>query len=130
MSHKPLDVSRRALLRSSLFGSAWMVLPTVAGAADAESPAELKSMSAVVDTTEGKVRGVVTNGVQVFRGIPYAASTGGANRFMPPRKAEPWTGVRVAFQNGHSSPQVAPAPGAIGWGLRGSAEQGLHQRRE
>jgi para-nitrobenzyl esterase len=81
-------------------------------------------MSAVVDTAEGKVRGVVTNGVQVYRGIPYAASTAGVNRFMPPRKAEPWTGVRDAFQNGHSSPQVAPAPGAIGWGLRGSAAQG------
>jgi para-nitrobenzyl esterase len=101
-----------------------MALPTVARAAGAESPAELKSMSAVVDTAEGKVRGVVTNGVQVYRGIPYAASTAGVNRFMPPRKAEPWTGVRDAFQNGHSSPQVAPAPGAIGWGLRGSAAQG------
>ena len=118
------DSSRRAVLRSSLFGSAWMALPRVARAAGAESPAELKSMSAVVDTTDGKVRGVVTNGVQVYRGIPYAASTAGANRFMPPRKAEPWTGVRDAFQNGHSSPQVAPAPGAIGWGLRGSAAQG------
>src|SRR5262249_30626384 len=37
---------------------------------------------------------------------------------------EPWTGVRDAFQNGHSSPQVSPAPGAIGWGLRGNAQQG------
>jgi para-nitrobenzyl esterase len=124
MSNKPLDVSRRALLRSSLLGSAWMALPTVARAGDAESPAARKSMSAVVDTTGGKVRGVVTNGVQVYRGIPYAASTAGANRFMPPRKSEPWIGVRDAFQNGHSSPQVAPAPGAIGWGLRGSAAQG------
>jgi para-nitrobenzyl esterase len=124
MRHKPFDVSRRALLRSSLFGSAWIALPTFARAAGGESPSELKSMSAVVDTTEGKVRGVVSNGVQVYRGIPYAASTAGANRFMPPRKAEAWTGVRDAFQNGHSSPQVAPAPGAIGWGLRGSAAQG------
>jgi len=124
MSHRPFDVSRRTILRSSLLGSAWMALPGVARAAGAGSPAELKSMSAVVDTTEGKVRGVVSNGVQVFRGIPYAASTAGVNRFMPPRKAEPWTGVRDAFQNGHSSPQVAPAPGAIGWGLRGSAAQG------
>lgn len=124
MRDTSFDSSRRALLRSSLFGSALMALPGVARAADAESPAELKSMSAVVDTTEGKVRGVLTNGVQVYRGIPYAASTAGANRFMPPRKVEPWTGVRDAFQNGHSSPQVAPAPGAIGWGLRGSAAQG------
>ena len=81
-------------------------------------------MSAVVETAGGKVRGVVGNGVHVYRGIPYGASTAGANRFMPPRKPEPWTGVRDAFQNGHSSPQVAPAPGAIGAGLRGSAAQG------
>ena len=74
--------------------------------------------------TAGKVRGVISNGVHVYRGIPHGASTAGANRFMPPRKPEPWTGVRDAFQNGHSSPQVAPAPGAIGWGLRGSAAQG------
>src|ERR1700716_1434913 len=121
MSNRPFDVSRRTILRSSLLGSAWMVLPRAARAAGAESPAELKSMSAVGATTEGKGRGVVTNGVQVYRGVPYARSTAGVNRFMPPRKAEPWTGVRNAFQNGHSSPQVAPAPGAIGWGLRGSA---------
>jgi para-nitrobenzyl esterase len=81
-------------------------------------------MSAVVDTASGKVRGVVCNGVHVYRGIPYGASTAGANRFMPPRKAEPWTGVRDAFQSGHASPQVSPAPGAIGAGLRGYAPQG------
>src|ERR1019366_10366957 len=55
---------------------------------------------------------------------PSGASAAGANRFRPPRKAEPWTGVRDAFQSGHASPQVSPAPGAIGAGLRGYAAQG------
>src|SRR5262249_40498827 len=85
---------------------------------------ESNSTGPVVETTSGKVRGVVINGVHVFRGLPYGASTGGANRFMPPRRPEPWSGGRDAFQNGHSSPQVAPPRGAIGWGLRSNAQQG------
>ena len=52
--------------------------------------------------------GVTSDGVHVFKGIPYGASTAGANRFMPPRKPEPWTGVREAIVYAGRSPQ-APA---------------------
>ncbi len=58
-----------------------------------------------VETTLGKVRGATQAGVQAFRGVPYAASTAPPNRFMPPAKREPWTGVRDCFELGLRSPQ-------------------------
>jgi para-nitrobenzyl esterase len=64
----------------------------------------------VVSTAYGKVRGVTFDGVQVFKGIPYGASTAGANRFMPPRQPEPWTGVRETIAYAGRSPQAAANP--------------------
>src|SRR4051812_2979870 len=63
----------------------------------------------VVDTGAGKVSGVTSDGVHIFKGIPYGASTAGANRFMPPRKPEPWTGVRECSSYAGRSPQAAAA---------------------
>jgi para-nitrobenzyl esterase len=66
--------------------------------------------SPVADTAYGKVRGATSNGVHAFKGIPYGASTAGANRFMPPRKPEPWTGVRDALVYAGRSPQAPGGP--------------------
>src|SRR5262245_14416235 len=60
---------------------------------------------AVVETASGKIRGLVIDKVNAFKGIRYGASTAGANRFMPPMKVAPWTGVKDAVDWGEEAPQ-------------------------
>ena len=61
---------------------------------------------ATVETTAGKVRGLVVDKIHAFKGVPYGESTAGARRFLPPVKVQPWTGVRDAFEIGPRSPLV------------------------
>lgn len=67
----------------------------------------------IAETEFGRVRGIEHRGIKVFRGIPYAASTEGANRFMPPVDPGPWAGVRDAVEYGFSCPQTDPCPVAV-----------------
>jgi para-nitrobenzyl esterase len=64
----------------------------------------------VTETAFGKVRGVESRGIKIFKGIPYGASTAGSNRFMPPLDPASWTGVRDALEYGPSAPQHDPTP--------------------
>jgi len=59
-----------------------------------------------VDTTAGKVQGMQNTGIKEFKGVPYGAPTGGRNRFMPPKKPAPWTGVKECFDFAQISPQT------------------------
>ncbi len=75
-----------------------------------------------VETTAGHVRGHSSNGVTVFRGIPYASPA----RFLPPTKAAPWANVRDCT---HTGPRCIQGPGniflspTIGEYFRGSADR-------
>jgi len=103
---------RRALLK----GAAGGVLPAAASETPPKSPSSAKRVGgsitaakgvAVAQTTSGAVAGYVHNGIFTFKGIPYADTTEGANRFMPPGKPKPWTGVRSSRQFGYVCPQGA-----------------------
>jgi para-nitrobenzyl esterase len=58
----------------------------------------------VARTTAGKIRGFKRNGVYIFKGVPYGASTAGVRRFMPPVKPEPWMEIRNTLQYGRVCP--------------------------
>jgi para-nitrobenzyl esterase len=61
----------------------------------------------IVETSAGKVRGLVIDTINVFKGIPYGAPTSGKNRFMPPVKPASWTGTRDVRAFGPTAPQTA-----------------------
>ena len=59
----------------------------------------------VVDTRYGALRGLRSNGVRRFLGIPYAAPPVGERRFAAPHEPEPWSTLRDATVPGCNSPQ-------------------------
>jgi para-nitrobenzyl esterase len=69
-----------------------------------------QTASSIVETAAGKLRGSSLGGIQAFKGIPYGAPTGGANRFLPPQPPAAWTGVRDALAYRGHAPQLPGRP--------------------
>ncbi|MBW8753840.1 MAG: carboxylesterase family protein [Sphingomonadales bacterium] len=70
----------------------------LAGVASAAPP--------VVPTESGPVRGSISDGVKSWKGIPFAATTAGANRWRPPQPVAKWREARDATQYGHDCMQL------------------------
>jgi para-nitrobenzyl esterase len=98
--------SRRSFLKRSGLLLAAAPFTSAAILSERVNAQSASSYFVVADTTAGKVQGMNIGGIKTFKGIPYGASTGGKNRYMPPQKPASWTGVRDAFEFGQISPQT------------------------
>jgi para-nitrobenzyl esterase len=60
----------------------------------------------VIAVETGQLRGVVSDGIESWRGIPFAAPPTGALRWRPPQRPEAWAGVRDAAGYGNDCMQL------------------------
>jgi para-nitrobenzyl esterase len=74
----------------------------------------------IVETVYGKVQGITEDGLHIFKGIHYGASTAGKNRFMPPQPPKPWAGIKEVTEYGPSCWQPPEGVTRMGfWGATG-----------
>lgn len=81
----------------------------VAVAMLSQRPAAAQGAAPEASTTHGPVRGAIVDGIRVFKGIPYGATTAGENRFRAPQPPARWRQARDATQYGPRCYQL-PAP--------------------
>jgi para-nitrobenzyl esterase len=102
-------MNRRRFLANSSLALAAMAGASLTGASsDAWDQAE-NGETVEVKTACGRLRGKRNADVITFKGVPYAGSVSGKNRFKAPPPLKSWTGVRDAFTPGPPAFQ-APRP--------------------
>ena len=117
------NVTRRTFLKTSAMSSLTLATTGSFAASLAMPATSTSAAKPVVRTKDGKVRGFVSGGVHTIRGKPYGATTAGINRFIAPKKPEPWAGVRDASQFGPMAFQDPPLKGIYAEVLRGLAPE-------
>lgn len=93
--------------RSFLLGGLSVGVPALLRAAPLDGAA-----APVVEIAQGKLKGERRAGVDIYRGIPYAGSVSGENRFLKAPAPPRWSGVRDATRLG--APAMQPRGGTFG----------------
>jgi len=62
----------------------------------------------IIDTKTGKLQGYIEEGVQIFKGIPYAEPPIGELRLNAPKSKEPWNDILQALDYKPVAPQPPP----------------------
>ncbi len=104
--------NRRGILK---IGGAAVAAPYLWLPSRAEEPAwptQTVAPFIEVEIDSGRIRGGHSRGALAFKGIPYAGSVSGKNRFKAPPPVMPWTGVRDATRLG--SPALQAPDGTYG----------------
>ncbi len=98
-------MNRRTLLRNSGMAAAALALRTKAFAWADGAP--------LAATTAGKISGVVEDGINVFKGVPYGGDTA-KTRFQAPVAPERWSGVKECASFTTMAPQLVAARAGAG----------------
>ncbi|HJT88758.1 MAG TPA: carboxylesterase family protein, partial [Bryobacteraceae bacterium] len=105
-----MTTDRRSFMSALAAGCALAAKGRAQSQASSGAAARGSEMFCTAETQYGKIQGVRNTNIHEFKGVPYGASTGGKNRFMPPQKATAWTGVRECLAHGQISPQTITPP--------------------
>ena len=97
MAHKPRSMTRREIISAGC-----LALSSMAGR---RLWPESQTAGAIVRTPSGPLQGTSSNGINVFRGIPFARKPVGPLRFRASEKAERWSSVRDATKFANSAIQ-------------------------
>ncbi len=107
-----LKLASLSLCASAVFLAGCSQSETETNSAESSQNSEAAAIdSAPIATTEyGQVRGMMEDGVNVFKGIRYGADTGAA-RFQAPQEPAAWEGVQDALAYGNSTRQIPTGSG-------------------
>ena len=98
-------LTRRQFLGTAALGAGSLFIWGCGGKSAGVQPQD--GSYVIAETTFGKVRGLREQGVNCFKGIPYAGSVSGKHRFGRPAPLTPWAEVRDALRLGTPAMQSA-----------------------